>query len=81
MKKIISGTLGNCVHVAGIMNYLNLASKENYSTEFIGIGKTIEELVHLIKTKKTGYSSPILQIDTRTTSKNLTRVKRSNRRK
>ncbi len=52
MKKIISGTLGNCVHVAGIMNYLNLASKENYSTEFIGIGKTIEELVHLIKTKK-----------------------------
>ena len=51
MKKIISGTLGNCVHVAGIMNYLNLAEKENYRTEFIGIGKTIHELIELIKTE------------------------------
>lgn len=51
MRKIIAGTLGNCVHVAGIMNYLNLAEKENYKTEFIGIGKTIQELINIIKTK------------------------------
>lgn len=52
MKKIIAGTLGNCVHVAGIMNYLNLAQNEKYETEFIGIGKSVDELVQLIKEKE-----------------------------
>lgn len=52
MKKIIGGTLGNCVHVAGTMNYLNLAEKENYSTEFIGIGKSIDEIIEFINEKK-----------------------------
>lgn len=51
MKKIIAGTLGNCVHVAGIMNFLNLAQNENYETEFIGIGKTVDELIEIIKEK------------------------------
>lgn len=52
MKKIIAGTLGNCVHVAGIMNYLNLAEKENYDTDFIGIGKSVDEIIMLIHQKK-----------------------------
>lgn len=52
MRKIIAGTLGNCVHVAGTMNYLNLAEKENYSTEFIGIGKSVDELINIINEKK-----------------------------
>lgn len=52
MKKIIAGTLGNCVHVAGTMNYLNLAEKESYKTDFIGIGKSIDELMDIIETKK-----------------------------
>jgi len=52
VKKIIAGTLGNCVHVAGIMNYLNLAEKENYDTDFIGIGKSVDEIIMLIHEKK-----------------------------
>jgi len=52
VKKIIAGTLGNCVHVAGIMNYLNLAEKENYGTDFIGIGKSVDEIIMLINEKK-----------------------------
>lgn len=52
MKKIITGTLGNCVHVAGIMNFLNLAEKENYIGEFIGIGKSIDEIIEKIKETK-----------------------------
>lgn len=52
MKKIIGCTLGNCVHVAGIMNYLNLAEKEKYNTEFIGIGISIDELLKVIDEKK-----------------------------
>ena len=43
--------LGNCVHVAGIMNYLNLAESEKYETEFIGIGKPVDELIQIIKEK------------------------------
>lgn len=52
MKKIIAGTLGNCVHVAGTMNYLNLAEQEKYNTEFIGIGISIDDLVKIIDEKK-----------------------------
>lgn len=52
MKKIIAGTLGNCVHVAGIMNYLNLAENEKYKTEFIGIGKSVDEVIELINEKE-----------------------------
>jgi hypothetical protein len=52
LKKVIGGTLGNCVHVAGTMNYLNLAEKENYKTEFIGIGLSIKELIKNIYEKK-----------------------------
>lgn len=52
MKKIIGLTLGNCVHVAGTMNYLSLAEKENYETEFVGIGVDIEDLVKIIEDKR-----------------------------
>ena len=52
MRKIIGGTLGNCVHVAGTMNYLNLAEKENFKTEFVGIGLSVEEVRDIRKEKK-----------------------------
>ena len=37
MKKIIGATLGNCVHVAGVYNFLNLAELCGYQTNFLGI--------------------------------------------
>jgi hypothetical protein len=52
MKKIIACTIGNCVHVAGTMNFLSLAEKEGYDTEFLGIGLSIDELIEMIKIKK-----------------------------
>ncbi|MEW8973664.1 MAG: cobalamin-dependent protein [Tissierellaceae bacterium] len=52
MKRIIGATLGNCVHVAGTMNYLNLAEKEGFNTEFVGIGLSIEQLIDIIAEKK-----------------------------
>ena len=51
MKKILAATLGNCVHVAGVMGYLNLAENEGYETEFLGIGLNIDDLIGLIKEK------------------------------
>lgn len=49
MKKIIAATIGNCVHVAGTMNFLNLAEKEGYETDFIGIALPIDAIIEKIK--------------------------------
>ena len=38
MKKIVAATIGNCVHVAGVYNFLNLAELCGYQTTFLGIG-------------------------------------------
>ncbi len=51
MKKILACTLGNCVHVAGTMNFLGLAENEGYNTEFLGMGVSIDDLILNIKKK------------------------------
>lgn len=51
MKKIMAGTLGNCVHVAGIMNYLKLAEDEGNKSKYIGIGKSPDEIIDYIKSE------------------------------
>ncbi|HHV27573.1 MAG TPA: cobalamin B12-binding domain-containing protein [Tissierellia bacterium] len=48
MKRIIAGTIGNCVHVAGTMNFLTLAEKEGYETEFLGIALSIDKVIEKI---------------------------------
>lgn len=52
MRKILACTIGNCVHVAGTMNFLSLAEKEGYDPKFLGIGISIEQLLKNIKIKK-----------------------------
>lgn len=52
MKKIIGATLGNCVHVAGTMNFLNLAENEDFETEFVGIGLSVGEILDIVKEKE-----------------------------
>lgn len=52
MKKILACTIGNCVHVAGTMNFLNLAENEDYDTEFIGMGISIDELIYNIEDRE-----------------------------
>lgn len=51
MKKILAATLGNCVHVAGTMNFLGLADQEGYDTEFLGMGIPVDDLIFNIKRK------------------------------
>ncbi|WP_286680322.1 cobalamin B12-binding domain-containing protein [Tepidanaerobacter sp. EBM-49] len=55
MKKIIAASIGNCVHVAGIMNFLSLAEKEGYETEFCGAAISIDELICAVKAEKPDY--------------------------
>ncbi|MBN1299316.1 MAG: cobalamin B12-binding domain-containing protein [Actinobacteria bacterium] len=49
MKKILGASIGSCVHVAGIINFLNIASKLGYNTKYIGSAIDIERLDKAIK--------------------------------
>jgi methylmalonyl-CoA mutase cobalamin-binding subunit len=41
--KILGGSLGECVHVAGILNFLKIAEEQGYHTEFTGPATSIAE--------------------------------------
>jgi len=49
MPKVIAGSLGNCVHVAGVVNFLALAERAGYDTEFLGAAVPVEEFVEAIR--------------------------------
>jgi hypothetical protein len=44
MKKILGACIGSCVHVAGILNFLNLAQSHGYNTKFLGSTLSIDKL-------------------------------------
>ena len=48
-KVAIGASVGNCVHVAGVIHFLDLAEKEGYKTEFLGPAVSIERLFEVIK--------------------------------
>ena len=48
-KKIVGASFGNCVHVAGILNFLNLAQRFGYDTLFLGPAVSIALLSKAIK--------------------------------
>ena len=43
-KRIIGASIGNCVHVAGVAHFLNLAEHEGYDTIFLGPAISIDTL-------------------------------------
>ena len=48
--KILGASLGNCVHVAGILNFLKLAQRYGYETLFLGPAVPIARLSEAIQT-------------------------------
>lgn len=44
MKKILGASIGSCIHIAGILNFLNLAGRYGYKTKFLGSACTIDKL-------------------------------------
>ncbi|MFX1475634.1 MAG: cobalamin B12-binding domain-containing protein, partial [Promethearchaeota archaeon] len=69
-KLILGACLGNCVHVAGILNFLRLAEAKGYSTKFLGPAISIKEI--LDKVKQT--NAPIIALSYRLTPKAATRL-------
>jgi hypothetical protein len=49
MPKVIAGSLGNCVHVAGVVSFLNLAERAGYKTEFLGAAVPVGRFVEAIR--------------------------------
>lgn len=47
--KIAGAALGNCVHTAGILNFLKLADDLGYETEFLGTAISVERLIKAIE--------------------------------
>ena len=45
MKKIMGACIGSCVHIAGMLNFLNIADRQGYSTEFLGSALSIDEIM------------------------------------
>ncbi|MGQ9845616.1 MAG: cobalamin-dependent protein [Caldisericia bacterium] len=47
-KKIVGASIGNDIHVAGILNFLNLAKKEGYEIVYLGGAVPIEKVIGAI---------------------------------
>jgi hypothetical protein len=49
MRKIIGCSIGNCIHIMGLLKFLEIAKEENFETFFLGSAIEIEELISKIK--------------------------------
>jgi len=52
MKTVIAAALGECVHVAGISNFLRLAEQAGWRTVFLGPAVPIDEVIAAAKREK-----------------------------
>jgi len=50
MKKILGAAAGSCVHVAGIINFLQIAENIGFETKFLGSAVDAERIISEIKT-------------------------------
>jgi hypothetical protein len=48
-RLILGACLGNCVHVAGLLNFLRLAEAKGYSTKFLGPAVSTEKIIEEAK--------------------------------
>jgi hypothetical protein len=46
---ILGASLGNCVHVAGILNFLKLAQRSGHETLFLGPAVSVAKLIEAVK--------------------------------
>ena len=49
MARILAGALGECVHVAGVLNFLRLAEEAGHHTEFLGPATPVRDFIGAIR--------------------------------
>ncbi|MBU1662621.1 MAG: hypothetical protein KKD28_14245 [Chloroflexi bacterium] len=75
MKTVIAGALGECVHVAGVSNFLRLAEQAGWQTIFLGPAVSVQEFLddvrplanadfHIWRQTRTGLLSYPVDSDT-----------------
>nr|WP_122011715.1 cobalamin-dependent protein [Maliibacterium massiliense] len=51
-KKIIGASIGNCVHVAGVIHFLQLAQEAGYEMLFLGPAVPVEEIIQAVRVQQ-----------------------------
>jgi methylmalonyl-CoA mutase cobalamin-binding subunit len=51
-KVLVAAALGECVHVAGVMNFLRLAESAGWKTVFLGPAVSVEDVIEAAKREK-----------------------------
>ncbi|NJC94997.1 MAG: methionine synthase [Anaerolineales bacterium] len=51
-KTVVAGALGECVHVAGVTNFLRLAESAGWRTVFLGPAVSVEEMIQTARREK-----------------------------
>ncbi len=51
-KTVIAGALGECVHVAGVLNFLRLAGAAGWRTVFLGPAVSVEEVLEAARRER-----------------------------
>lgn len=49
MKTVVAGAIGECVHVAGVMNFLRLAEAAGWRTIFLGPATPVQDFISAIR--------------------------------
>jgi len=49
LARILAGALGECVHVAGVLNFLRLAEEAGHHTEFLGPATPVRDFIGAIR--------------------------------
>ncbi|MCP4540787.1 MAG: methionine synthase [Chloroflexi bacterium] len=60
MKTIVAGALGECVHVAGVVNFLRLAEAAGWRTVFLGPAVPIEKIMEAARCEKADGATELL---------------------
>ena len=62
MKTVVAGALGECVHVAGVMNFLRLAESAGWRIVFLGPAVSVEEVLDAARREKADASAELGEI-------------------
>ena len=52
MKTVVAAALGECVHVAGVSNFLRLAERAGWRTVFLGPAVPVERLLEVARQER-----------------------------
>jgi methanogenic corrinoid protein MtbC1 len=78
-KIVIAGALGECVHVAGVTNFLRLAEEAGWQTVFLGPAVSTEEVLTAAKQNGASLVGVSYRLTPETGERPARRVRRGRR--